>query len=60
MVYAEECDSADTRKKTTGDVIEFEKPSTVMIHAEGEYQELKDVKKIEIRKSEKPLKVVKF
>lgn len=47
-------------KKTTGDVIEFEKPSTVMIHAEGEYQELKDVKKIEIRKSEKPLKVVKF
>lgn len=47
-------------KKTSGDVIKFEKPSTVMIHAEGEYQELKDVKEVEIRKSEKPLKVVKF
>ena len=47
-------------KKTTGDVIKFEQPSRVMIHAEGEYQELKDVKKIEIKKSEKALKVVKF
>lgn len=45
-------------KKTTGDVIKFEQPSTVMIHAEGEYQELTDVKKIEIKKSKKALRVV--
>lgn len=47
-------------KKTTGDLIKFEQPSTVMIHAEGEYQELHDVKKIEIKKSKKALKVIKF
>lgn len=47
-------------KKTAGDVIKFEQPSTVMIHAEGEYQKLEGVKKIEIKKSKKALKVVKF
>lgn len=47
-------------KKTVGDVIKFEQPGTVMIHAEGEYQELKDVKKIEIKKSNKALKVIRF
>ena len=47
-------------KKTTGDVIKFEQPSTVMIHAEGEYQELHNVKKIEIKKSKKALKVIRF
>lgn len=47
-------------KKTAGDVIEFAQPSTVMIHAEGEYQEMKDVKKIEVKKSKKALKVVQF
>lgn len=47
-------------KKTLGDVIKFEQPSTVMIHAEGEYQKLEDVKKIEIKKSKKALKVVRF
>lgn len=47
-------------KKSAGDVIEFEQPSKVMIHAEGEYQELEDVKKIEIKKTKKVLKVVHF
>lgn len=47
-------------KKTLGDVIKFEQPSTVMIHAEGEYQKLEDVKKIEIKKSKTALKVVQF
>lgn len=47
-------------KKTTGDVIRFGQPSKVMIHAEGEYQELEDVEEIEIKKSKKPLKVIKF
>ncbi len=47
-------------KKTAGDVIKFEQPSAVMIHAEGEYQKLEGVKKIEIKKSKKALKVVQF
>lgn len=47
-------------KKTLGDVIKFEQPSAVMIHAEGEYQRLENVKKIEVKKSKKVLKVVQF
>ncbi len=47
-------------KKTIGDVIKFDQPSKVMIHAEGEYQELTAVSKIEIKKSAKALKVIKF
>ena len=47
-------------KKTAGDKIEFARPSTVMIHAEGEHTQFEGVKKIEIKKSTRPLKVVKF
>lgn len=43
---------------TTGDVLEFVKPSTVEVQAEGEYQVFTNISKIEIRKSDKPLKVV--
>ncbi|MBR6965164.1 hypothetical protein IKH83_02530 [Candidatus Saccharibacteria bacterium] len=45
-------------RKTKGDVLEFVKPSTVEIQAEGEYQVFSNISKIEIRKSDKPLKVV--
>ncbi len=44
--------------ETKGDVLEFVKPATVEIQAEGEYRVFRDVKKIEIRKAEKWLKVV--
>lgn len=45
-------------RDTTGDVLEFVKPSTVEVQAEGEYQVFTNVSKIEIKKSEKPLKVI--
>lgn len=44
--------------ETKGDVLEFVNPATVEIQAEGEYRVFRDVKKIEIRKAEKWLKVV--
>ncbi len=44
--------------ETKGDVLEFVEPATVEIQAEGEYKTFKNVKKIEIRKAEKWLKVV--
>lgn len=44
--------------ETKGDVLEFVKPATVEIQAEGEYWVFRNVKKIEIRKAEKWLKVV--
>lgn len=44
--------------ETSGDVIEFESPATVKIHAEGEFGEFKNVKRIEVRKGEKCLKVI--
>ncbi len=44
--------------ETKGDVLEFVEPATVEIQAEGEYRVFRDVKKIEIRKAEKWLKVV--
>lgn len=47
-------------KKTTGDKLEFAEPAAVTIHAEGECQRLERVKTIEIKKSERPLKVVRF
>lgn len=43
---------------TTGDVLEFTRPATVELQAEGEYRVFKDIKKIEIRKATKCLKVV--
>ena len=47
-------------KKTQGDVIKFKQPSRVMIQAEGESQELTEVKKIEIQKSDRSLKIVRM
>ena len=44
--------------KTDGDTIEFLNPATVKIQAEGEYQTFKDVKKVEIKKGKKCLKVI--
>ena len=43
---------------TTGDVLEFLEPATVELQAEGEYRVFKDIKKIEIKKGDKCLKVV--
>ncbi len=45
-------------KETEGDVIEFDRPSDVEIQAEGEYQKLKGVSKIEVRKAERGMKVI--
>ena len=45
-------------KETSGDIIEFVEPATVELQAEGEYRMFKKVKKIEIRKAEKCLRVV--
>ena len=44
--------------ETTGDILEFIQPSTVALQAEGEYYTFKNVKKIEVRKSKKFLKVI--
>ena len=44
--------------ETTYDEIEFLEPATVEIQAEGEYQAFKDIKKIEIKKSDKFIKVI--
>ena len=44
--------------KTNGDVLEFVEPATVELQAEGEYKVFERVKKIEIRKASKCLKVV--
>ena len=45
-------------KDTTGDVLEFLEPATVELQAEGEYRVFKDIKKIEIKKGDKCLKVI--
>lgn len=45
--------------KTTRDVIEFLNPATVEIQTEGESQKFENIKKIEIRKSKKCLKIIK-
>ena len=44
--------------KTSGDVLEFVEPAAVELQAEGEYKVFEGVKKIEIRKAERCLKVV--
>jgi len=46
--------------ETKGDLLEFMKPATVELQAEGEYRVLKDISKIEIRKAEKCLKVIEL
>ena len=45
-------------KETEGDVLEFLKPSTVEVQAEGEYRIFENIKKIEIKKGKKCLKVI--
>ncbi len=45
-------------KPTTGDILEFIKPATVELQAEGEYKVFKDIKKIEIKKGNKFIKVI--
>lgn len=44
--------------ETSGDVLEFLAPATVEIQAEGEYQVFENIRKIEIRKGPKCLKVI--
>ncbi len=44
--------------ETKGDKIEFLKPSTVELQAEGEYKTFENIKTIEIRKGKKCLKVI--
>ena len=45
--------------KTIGDRLEFLKPATVELQAEGEHSIFRNIKTIEIRKSKKYLKVIK-
>lgn len=45
-------------KETTGDVLEFLEPAIIELQAEGEYRVFKDIKKIEIKKGDKCLKVI--
>lgn len=44
--------------ETKGDVLEFLNPATVEIQAEGEYKTFQNIKKIELRKGNKCLKVI--
>lgn len=44
--------------ETAYDKIEFLKPATIELQAEGEYQVFKDIKKIEIKKGDKFIKVI--
>lgn len=44
--------------ETRHDILEFLSPATVEIQAEGEYQVFKDIKKIEIKKGNKFIKVI--
>ena len=44
--------------ETKGDVIEFLKPTTIEIQAEGEYKTFENIMKVEIKKGGKCLKVV--
>lgn len=46
--------------ETKGDSLEFMKPATVELQAEGEYRVLENIKKIEVRKAEKCLKVIEL
>ena len=44
--------------ETNGDVLEFVEPATVSLQAEGEYQTFENIKKIEVKKGKKCLKVI--
>ena len=45
-------------KDTKGDILEFKNPATVELQAEGEYQVFENIKKIEVKKASKCLKVI--
>ena len=45
-------------KPTTSDTLEFTHPATVELQAEGEYQVFKNIKKIDIKKGDKFIKVI--
>lgn len=47
-------------RRTRGDIIKFKQRGNVMIQAEGEYEMLEGVKKIEVRKAKQGLKVVEM
>lgn len=44
--------------ETIGDLIEFLEPATVELQAEGEYKIFKDIEKIEVKKTERYLRVI--
>lgn len=44
--------------ETKGDILEFTKPSTVSLQAEGEYQTFENIKTIEVKKTNKYIKVI--
>lgn len=44
--------------ETKDDILDFPEPATVELQAEGEYQVFKDIKKIEIKKGDKFIKVI--
>ena len=44
--------------ETGGDVLEFERPSSVMVQGEGEYKRFENVGKIEVRKSRVSVRVI--
>jgi hypothetical protein len=46
--------------ETEGDKLEFIKPSTVELQAEGEYRTFENIKTIEIKKGKKCLKVIEI
>lgn len=46
--------------RTEKDIIRFREPSAVTLHAEGESERIEEVKKVEVMKSKRPLKVIKM
>ena len=45
-------------KETSYDVLEFTKPCSIFVHAEGEGEELKNISKIEVKKPTKSLRII--
>ena len=45
-------------QETEQDIIKFDTPSTVEMHAEGEFERAENVEKIEVKKAERALKIV--
>ncbi len=45
-------------EETESDVLDFAQPSQVEVHAEGEFERLQEVQKIEVKKAERGIKVI--